>query len=144
MTSYLYIAKVSTGTFKLALNKAPLKKSNEESYKEVSAALTDKTCVAAFKCNYGVSAYAELTKLFETNYGKIENKPHVYKGDEYGMCDLVLTYIRNRNAKKGGKTPVDSEEPREESDSPVEDASEEEEPSKEPKQEIDLLTNDTN
>jgi hypothetical protein len=110
MTSYIYIAKVSAGTFKLVLNKAPVKKSNEESYKEVTAAVVDKTCVAAFKCNYGVSAYTELTKAFDTKYGKLENKPHVYKGDEYEMCESVLTYIKNRKPKRGGKTSPETEE----------------------------------
>jgi hypothetical protein len=136
MTTYIYIVKVSTSAYRLELNKPEKNEPKDQLYKELTKSLHEKTCAAAFKCTYGVSAHADLMKLFAVKYAKHASKD-AFSGNVLEMALDVLSYMQKRNEKnKDGASEVsESPDAQEAADSPVSaDSPKKTEP-------IDLLTN---
>ncbi len=95
MTSYLYLVKVDPGVFRLKVDKVI--KTDVEVYKELIKTITSKTCIASFRCLYGVSAHTDLIKLFTEKYTVV--KVDAFKGDDIDMCNVIINYMSNRNQK---------------------------------------------
>ena len=103
MTSYLYVVKVDAGAYRLELNKLSKSEPKELLYKDLTKSIHDKTCVAAFKCLYGVSAYADLLKVFIARYTKHTTKD-AFMCNELDMSMEIISYMQKRGDKKSKET----------------------------------------